>query len=46
MIFLGFVLERQVAPVNVRIETGIRTILEEVQFLFGIGGGESGNLWL
>lgn len=41
MIFLGSVLERQVAPVNVRIETGIRTILEEVQFLFGIGGGES-----
>ena len=41
MIFLGSVLERQVAPVNVRIEAGIRAILEEIQFLVGIGGCKS-----
>jgi len=41
MVFLGSVLESKVAPVHVRIEVRIGTVLEEVKLLLGVCGRES-----
>lgn len=41
MVFLGTVLESKVAPIYVRIEVRIGTVLEEVKLLLGVCGRES-----